>query len=99
MAHIKLPDGLPGILGLMAVRPLTARPLNDLAEILLRGDNSLSRGERELIAAYVSNLNRCGFCDASHSAFAANQLDGGVAVVDAVKRGSGPPPRLGFTAE
>ena len=30
----------------------------DLAEVLLRGDSTLSRGERELIAAYVSRRQR-----------------------------------------
>jgi hypothetical protein len=50
MAHINLENNLPGIRGLMAYRPETAKPLNALAEILLRDDNnSLSRGERELI--------------------------------------------------
>jgi hypothetical protein len=30
MAHIKLPEGLPGIRGPMAFRPETAKPLNEL---------------------------------------------------------------------
>jgi uncharacterized peroxidase-related enzyme len=60
--------------------------LLQLAEVLLRGDNTLSRGERELIAAYVSNLNECFFCQTSHSTFAALQLDGGADLVDQVKR-------------
>ena len=84
MAHIDLPDGLPGILGPMAFRPETARPLNELAEVLLRDDNSLSRGERELIAAHVSKLNDCHFCHTSHATFAALQLDEGWDTVDAV---------------
>jgi hypothetical protein len=46
MAHIKINEKLPGIRGLMDFRPETAQPLNDLAEILLRGDNTLGRGER-----------------------------------------------------
>jgi uncharacterized peroxidase-related enzyme len=70
----------------MMFRPETAAPLNQLAEVLLRGDNSLSRGERELIAAYVSNLNECTFCQRSHSAFAGLQLEGGMELVDQVKR-------------
>jgi uncharacterized peroxidase-related enzyme len=53
--------------------------------VLLRGENTLSRGERELIAAYVSNLNGCTFCQASHSTFAALQIDGGMTLVDQVK--------------
>jgi uncharacterized peroxidase-related enzyme len=86
MPHIQLPDGLPGILGPMKFRPETAAPLNDLAEVLLRGPSSLSRGEREMIAAYVSALNECQFCCESHSAFAALQVEGGRAHVEAVKR-------------
>jgi uncharacterized peroxidase-related enzyme len=85
MPHITLPEGLPGILGPMAFRPETAKPMNELVEVLLRGENSLSRGERELIAAYVSKLNQTFFCESSHGAFAAAQLDGGHTVVDAVK--------------
>jgi uncharacterized peroxidase-related enzyme len=83
--HIDLPPDLPGITALLAFRPSTAKPLMELAEVLLRSDNSLTRGERELIAAYVSNLNEYRFCDASHSAFAAKQLDGGADLVGAVK--------------
>jgi len=84
MPHIALPEGLPGILGPMTFRPETAKPLNELAEVLLRGDSSLTRGERELIASRVSERNDCHFCCSSHSAFAAFQLDGGYDVVDAV---------------
>ena len=61
MSHLPFPDALAGIRGPMAFRPETAKPLNELAEILLRGPNSLSRGERELIAAYVSSRNDCFF--------------------------------------
>jgi uncharacterized peroxidase-related enzyme len=86
MPHIALPEGVPGIVAAMQFRPETAVPLNALAETLLRDDNSLSRGERELIAAYVSDLNECRFCQASHSAFAAAQLDGGMDLVEQVKR-------------
>jgi uncharacterized peroxidase-related enzyme len=81
MPFIELGNDAPGILGLLAYRPATAQPLMALAETLLRSDNSLSRGERELIAAYVSRLNRCEFCDRSHSAFAAKQLDDGPRIV------------------
>ena len=57
MPHINLPEGLQGIRGPMAFRPETAKPLNELAEILLHAPNSLAPGERELIATYVSSLN------------------------------------------
>ncbi len=84
MAHIDLPTSSPGIRGLFEFRPETAAPLQDLVEVLLRGDNTLGRGERELIAAYVSSLNECHFCTSSHSAFAALQLPDGWEVVDGV---------------
>lgn len=83
MPHIELDESLPGIRGLFAFRPETGQPLQQLAEALLRGDSTLERGERELIAAYVSRLNDCNFCCWSHSAFAAKQLEGGYDVVDA----------------
>ncbi|MEU4782085.1 carboxymuconolactone decarboxylase family protein [Micromonospora sp. NPDC023633] len=89
MAHIDL--GLderahPGINGPMRFRPETAKPLNELAETLLRAPHpTLSPGERELIAAYVSGLNECRFCCASHSAFAAAQLPLGMRLVDQVR--------------
>jgi uncharacterized peroxidase-related enzyme len=83
--HIDLPEDVAGIRSAMMFRPETAAPLSQLAEVLLRGDNTLSRGERELIAAYVSNLNECTFCQTSHSWFAAKQLDGGMELVEQVK--------------
>ncbi len=52
MAHIKLPDGIPGIRGPMRFRPETAKPLNELVDVLLRGPHTLSAGERELIATF-----------------------------------------------
>jgi uncharacterized peroxidase-related enzyme len=86
MPHIGLPEGVPGIRSAMAFRPETAGPLCQLAETLLREENTLSRGERELIAAYVSHLNECRYCQTSHGAYAAAQLDGGRELVEAVKR-------------
>ena len=75
MPHIKLPEGLPGISANFAFRPETARPLRELAHILLHEPNSLAPGERELIASHVSSLNECWFCQASHSAAAACHLE------------------------
>jgi uncharacterized peroxidase-related enzyme len=89
MAYIDLgidEQEFPGIRGLLRYRPETARVLNQLADTLLRGPHSLSPGERELIAAYVSRLNECRFCCDSHSAFAAEQLDEGARLVEQVLR-------------
>jgi uncharacterized peroxidase-related enzyme len=85
MAHITLPPDLPGIRGPMAFRPETARPLNELVDILLRGAHTLSPGERELIATYVSSQNDCEYCQTIHGAIAAHHLNSEPLVVD-VKR-------------
>lgn len=87
MAHIKLDNDLPGIRGLMAYRPEMAEPLNALAETLLRDDNnSLSRGERELIGAYVSYLNDCFFCQNVHGALAGHYLQCDIEQIDGIKQ-------------
>ena len=70
----------------MAYRPETEAPLNALAELLLRSDdNSLSRGERELIATYVSYLNDCFFCQNVHGALAGHYLECNVRQIDEIK--------------
>lgn len=79
MPHIELPAGLPGIRGPMAFSPETARPLNELANRLMvqnaeLTDQTLSKGDRELIATYVSALNDCYFCQTVHGAIASHHL-------------------------
>jgi len=74
MPHIDLPEGLPGISSGFAFRPETAKPMRELAHILLHEPNGLEPGERELIATYVSSLNDCYFCQTSHGAAAACHL-------------------------
>jgi uncharacterized peroxidase-related enzyme len=85
MPHIVLDSAEPGIRGLLRYRPETAGPLSELTEVLLRGPSTLTRGERELIAAYVSALNDCRYCSSSHSACAAAQLPGGMTLVEQVR--------------
>jgi uncharacterized peroxidase-related enzyme len=85
MPHIDLDPILPGIRGLFAFRPETAKPLSDLAHVLLHEENSLSRAERELIATYVSHLNDCFYCQTSHGAIAAYHLGGNDELVRQVK--------------
>ncbi len=84
MAHIELPEDLPGISAGFAFRPETAKPMRELAHILLHEPSSLSSGERELIATYVSSRNDCYFCQTSHGAAAACHL-GSADLVDQVK--------------
>lgn len=86
MPHIALPENLPGITAGFAFRPETAKPMRELAETLLRGPNTLTSGEREMIATFVSSRNDCAFCRDSHRAAAAHHLDGDYDLVDAVRR-------------
>jgi len=70
MAHINVPEGVPGIRSLVMFRPETGKPLYELAQALLRGPSSLSEADRELIASFVSSKNDCMFCMSSHAAAA-----------------------------
>ena len=68
--------------------PFVLRPQsrsNDLVEILLAGPSTLSKGERELIATYVSSRNCTFFCASIHGAIAAAHLGGNEALVKQVK--------------
>ncbi len=78
MPHIALPDDMPGITAGFAFRPETARPMRELAHILLHtsGTEGFSSLDRELVAAFVSSRNECYFCQTSHGA-AASHLNGG----------------------
>jgi uncharacterized peroxidase-related enzyme len=84
MPHINLPEGFPGISAGLTYRPETAKPMRELAHVLLHDANSLTPGERELIATYVSSENNCHFCQSSHGAAAACHL-GDPSVVEKVK--------------
>ncbi|MGW4814817.1 carboxymuconolactone decarboxylase family protein [Kitasatospora cineracea] len=85
MPHIALPTDAPGIRGLLAAKPSSGLRLSELAEQLLRGDSPLEVGDRELIAAYVSALNRTRYCAGAHGATAAHRLGGDFALVEAVQ--------------
>lgn len=70
MPHIPLEEHLPGITGLLEYRRDSAEPIRELTQFLLRGPNTLTTGERELIATVVSHGNQCQFCTAAHTAAA-----------------------------
>jgi len=85
MPHINLSNDYPGIRSLFIYRPETAKPLNDLVQVLLHAPHpTLSAGERELIATYVSNLNSCYYCTNIHGAIAKHQLGNDEETVKAV---------------
>ncbi|MBL8004927.1 MAG: peroxidase-related enzyme [Candidatus Kapabacteria bacterium] len=84
MAHIPTQPGLPGISSLFAFRPETAKPMRELAHVLLYSESSLSSGDREVIATYVSSRNQCVFCTQSHAAAARAHLKEDASIVDDV---------------
>jgi uncharacterized peroxidase-related enzyme len=69
----------------MLFRPEIAGPICELTEVVMRGPSTLTPGERELIATYVSTLNDCYFCQTSHRAAAAHHFDKNYELVDAVR--------------
>ena len=88
MAHINLSNDEPGIRGPMAYSPATPKAMNELAELLLRNeDNTLTKGERELIGTYVSYLNDCFFCQNVHGAMAGFYMNCSIEQIDALKTG------------
>jgi uncharacterized peroxidase-related enzyme len=87
MAFIDLENDFPGIRGPMAYSPETGKALNELAEILLHDDNnSLSRGEREMIGAYVSSQNDCFYCQNVHGALAQHYFECDMQFIDDIKK-------------
>lgn len=82
--HIDLKNDAYGIRSLVIFRPETGAHLYNLVQVLLRGPSPLTEGERELIAAYVSNRNECVFCMSSHAAAATELLGSESAMVSEV---------------
>ena len=68
MAYIDLGSDLPGVTGLLEYRKDTGDLLRELTHLLLRGPNSLTEAEREMIATVVSQGNQCKYCVTSHAA-------------------------------
>lgn len=70
MAHVDVPEGMPGIRGLMMAYPQFAIHMNGIANALLRGDDTLTAAERETIAVVASRTNKCVYCSNTHAAVA-----------------------------
>lgn len=91
MAHVAVPEGVPGIRSLVMFRPETGKHLYDLAQVLLRDASPLTPAERELIATHVSARNNCVFCMSSHAAAARELFEDKREVVDCVIHGQSTP--------
>ena len=69
MPFLKSPPAL-GMPEVMKRNPDIAEPFYLLNEAIMRGPSTFTAGQRELIAAYVSALNGCKYCCASHTSVA-----------------------------
>ncbi|MBU3742588.1 MAG: carboxymuconolactone decarboxylase [Candidatus Kapabacteria bacterium] len=74
MPHVNLVSTYPGITGLLQDYPESGAPIRDLTQFLLRGPNTLTEGERELIASVVCVGNECQFCSNAHVVTAARYV-------------------------
>jgi uncharacterized peroxidase-related enzyme len=52
----------------LAREPAIGMPFSQLNEAVMRGGAPFTAGERELLAAYVSALNGCDYCQCEHAA-------------------------------
>lgn len=84
MPYIDTKNDIAGIRGLMQFRPDVAIALNQLAQVLLAVEASLSKRDRELIASFVSSRNDCTFCMTSHGAIAAHLPEGNQELVETI---------------
>ena len=87
MPHINVDEHLPEIRTASETFGQETSPaMGELANLLLRTNEGLSMAERELIAAHVSYLNDCFYCQQSHGAIAVCYLDGNNELVEQVKK-------------
>jgi uncharacterized peroxidase-related enzyme len=77
---------VPNVLRLYALRPGRLLAWNAHYEEAMRGDSTLTRAEREMIAVVVSVVNDCAYCIAAHSA-ALRKLTKDPALADQVAAG------------
>ena len=80
MTYLKsLPDDAK-VYHVFASRPALYEPFTEACEQIMRGPSPLSRGDRELIGAFVSALNNCPYChDVHNEAVTAYGIDAALA--------------------
>jgi uncharacterized peroxidase-related enzyme len=74
---------LPDAAKLIFYRPeFYGSPMKKFTQKAMRGPSAWSVGDRELMAAYVSDLNKCTFCIKTHGAVASRAYGDGKKVQD-----------------
>lgn len=71
MPQLRSLPAKPAMRDLYRAYPATTKPLGEFTEAAMRGPSPFTQGQREMIAAYVSGLNACGYCHGTHVAVAA----------------------------
>lgn len=61
-----------GIGEIMRINPAVTKAMHELGQAIMRAPSPLTSGERELIAAFVSGINRCDYCYKGHVQMAVN---------------------------
>lgn len=75
---------IPNVLRIYALRPRHLELWNAFYDDLLRGESTLTREQREMIAVVVSTTNRCHYCMVSHSAYL-RKLTGDLLLVEQLR--------------
>lgn len=70
MSHLSSLPRNATLLDIFKRFPASSKPLLQYHEVLMRGPSPFTEGERELIAAVVSRLNGCRYCEGVHAATA-----------------------------
>ncbi len=70
MPYFSFLDDDANVMSVLAHNKERFLPFEQSLNHLMRGPSDLSVEERELVAAYVSGLNACGFCYGAHAAVA-----------------------------
>jgi uncharacterized peroxidase-related enzyme len=84
-SHFGRPD-VPGIIKCFATHPPMLRHMMPMAESLIFSDGQLSRRDKAMIGAFVSEQNACTYCSDCHGFFFRAQ-GGSADTLKAIKRG------------
>ena len=60
---------IPGILKALSLRPELFTGMDEVSDVIHFRDGHLDLRTKEMMATYVSALNRCAYCTESHAAF------------------------------
>ncbi|MEM9683511.1 MAG: peroxidase-related enzyme [Pseudomonadota bacterium] len=84
MSYLSYSKDFDGVADVFLRDPARYAPLLQFIETVMVGESSLTKAEREMIAAHVSKLNGCDFCLGAHrSTLAAMDID--ISLIEALE--------------